>query len=130
MAVTRRTRSGPSRGVHGTLAGMLGLLLITTVAVIPLTYTIVQSRQTDGLVIDLAGRQRMLLERYMKELLLAAEGEAPSYRDARRLQPAPESPQRRLRARVERQADRERHGRPPPAPVLPGPTALRDAPAR
>ncbi|ALA57913.1 ATP-binding protein [Nitrospira moscoviensis] len=78
-------RSGKSRSVSRTLAGIFGLLLITTVSVIPLTYTVVQSRRSDAVVIDVAGRQRMLLERYMKELLLAETEGTPAYRATRDL---------------------------------------------
>ena len=78
-------RSGKSRSVSWTLAGIFGLLLITTVSVIPLTYTVVQSRRSDAVVIDVAGRQRMLLERYMKELLLAETEGTPAHRATRDL---------------------------------------------
>ncbi|NOT95833.1 MAG: hypothetical protein HOP00_05945 [Nitrospira sp.] len=60
--------------VNWTVAGILGLLIITALAIVFLTLTITQSRESDALVIDMAGRQRMLLERYMKELLVASQG--------------------------------------------------------
>jgi two-component system, OmpR family, sensor histidine kinase KdpD len=66
--------SEKSRDVNWTVAGILGLLIITVLATVPLTLTILQNRDSDALVIDMAGRQRMLLERYMKELLLASQG--------------------------------------------------------
>ena len=53
---------------------ILGLLIIAALASIPLTLTVLHYRESDALVIDMAGRQRMLLERYMKELLLAGQG--------------------------------------------------------
>lgn len=67
-------RSGRVRGVNWTLTGIFGLLIITVVSIVPLTLTILHLRLSDVRVIDVAGRQRMLLERHMKELLLAAEG--------------------------------------------------------
>jgi two-component system, OmpR family, sensor histidine kinase KdpD len=76
-------RSGKFRGVNRTLVGILGLLVITIVSTVPLTLTILQLRQSDGLVIDMAGRQRMLLERHMKELLLAADGVDTPYQRTR-----------------------------------------------
>ncbi len=66
--------SEKSRDVNWTVAGILGLLIITALAIVPLTLTILQNRESDALVIDLAGQQRMLLERHMKELLLASQG--------------------------------------------------------
>lgn len=67
-------RSEKFRGVNWTLPGILGLLAITAVSIVPFTLTIFYLRLSDAHVIDMAGRQRMLLERHMKELLLAAEG--------------------------------------------------------
>ena len=67
-------RPGRFRGVNWTLAGIFGLLLLTAVSIVSLTLTILQLRHSDALVIDRAGRQRMLLERHMKEVLLATDG--------------------------------------------------------
>ena len=63
------------------ITAILGLLIITALASIPLTLTILHHRESDALVIDIAGRQRMLLERYMKELLLAGQGLAAHHQD-------------------------------------------------
>ncbi len=83
---SRLIRSGAPQNVRRSLAGIVSLLLIATISIIPLSYTIVYYRQSDAVVIDVAGRQRMLLERYMKELLLAAEGSASREgQDTRRL---------------------------------------------
>jgi two-component system sensor histidine kinase KdpD len=67
------------------IAGILGLLIVTALASVPLTLTVLHHRESDALVIDMAGRQRMLLERYMKELLLAGEGVATHHEDTRAL---------------------------------------------
>ena len=72
-----------SHDVNWTAAGILGLLIITALAIVPLTLTVIHSRESDALVIDLAGRQRMLLERHMKEVLLASQGVDAQYRDSR-----------------------------------------------
>jgi two-component system sensor histidine kinase KdpD len=68
-----------SRRINWTLAGILGLLSLTVLAIVPLTLTVIHSRASDALVIDLAGRQRMLLERHMKEILLASQGLEAGY---------------------------------------------------
>jgi two-component system, OmpR family, sensor histidine kinase KdpD len=67
------------------IGGILGLLIVTALASIPLTLTVLHYRESDALVIDMAGRQRMLLERYMKELLLAGEGVVSNHEDTRAL---------------------------------------------
>ena len=76
-------RSGRFRGVNWTLAGIFGLLLLTAASIVPLTLTILQLRQSDAVVIDMAGRQRMLLERHMKEVLLATDGVNAPYEQTR-----------------------------------------------
>src|SRR6478672_10193118 len=74
-----------ARNHHWPIAGVLGLLIITALASIPLTLTVLHNQESDALVIDMAGRQRMLLERYMKELLLAAQGAAVHHQETRAL---------------------------------------------
>ncbi|BCA53595.1 putative Histidine kinase [Nitrospira sp. KM1] len=66
--------SGRSRKGNWTFAGIFGLLVITAVSIIPLTLTSIHYQESDALVIDVAGRQRMLIERYTKELLLESQG--------------------------------------------------------
>ena len=68
-----------SRRLRWKLAGILGLLAMTAVGIIPLTVAIIYNRQSDAVAIDMAGRQRMLLERHMKEVLLASQGTATAY---------------------------------------------------
>src|SRR5512147_2587066 len=77
--------SGQSEQSHNqtTVAGIFGLLILTALAIVPLTLTVIHSRESDALVIDLAGRQRMLLERHMKEVLLASQGVDAQYKVTR-----------------------------------------------
>ena len=79
MAGRSSSPTSNSPRLHWKLAGMLGLLAMTAVGIIPLTLAIIYSRQSDALAIDMAGRQRMLLERHMKEVLLASQGTATRY---------------------------------------------------
>ena len=79
MAAAASPASVRPHEVNWTVAGISGLLLITALAVVPLTLTVLHSRESDALVIDLAGRQRMLLERHMKEVLLASQGVEADY---------------------------------------------------
>ncbi|HMU55599.1 MAG TPA: ATP-binding protein [Nitrospira sp.] len=73
-----------ARPANWTVAGIFGLLIITLLAFVPLTMTFLQSLDSDAVRIDLAGRQRMLLERQMKELLLSAQGVPSAYDQTRR----------------------------------------------
>lgn len=66
-----------------TIAGILGLLIITVLSIIPLTLSINQSHESDAVMIDTAGRQRMLLERHMEEMILFAQGVDTPYTHTR-----------------------------------------------
>ncbi len=77
--------SGRLRGANWTFAGIFGLLAITALSVVPLTVTIHHLGQSSAMVIDIAGQQRMLLERYMKEVLLASDGVSVPYQKTRGL---------------------------------------------
>lgn len=57
-----------------TISSVLGLLIIAAFAIVPLTLTFLHNSESNSIVIDVSGLQRMLLQRYMKELLLASEG--------------------------------------------------------
>ena len=83
MADATSSLSVRSHNVNWIVVGILGLLIITALAIVPLTLTIIHSRESDALVIDLAGRQRMLLERHMKEVLLASQGVDAQYQQTR-----------------------------------------------
>lgn len=48
---------------------LTGLLLIVTCLLITATLWVVHGQQTDGLIINLSGRQRMLAEKFAKEVL-------------------------------------------------------------
>jgi len=84
MADTALPPVDQARPANWTVAGIFGLLVITLLAFVPLTMTFLQSLDSDALLVDLAGRQRMLLERQMKELLLSAHGVQSDYDQTRR----------------------------------------------
>ena len=83
MADAASPPSARSHDVNWTVVGILGLLIITAISIVPLTLTIIHSRESDALVIDLAGQQRMLLERHLKEVLLVAQGVEVQYQQTR-----------------------------------------------
>jgi two-component system sensor histidine kinase KdpD len=75
------TRIATNRLIHFNwrILSVIGLLTLVALAFVPLTLTLLQSRDSDALLIDVAGRQRMLLERYMKEVLEASQGMPSEY---------------------------------------------------
>jgi two-component system sensor histidine kinase KdpD len=83
MDVATSLSSVKPHDVNWTVWAILGLLIVTTLAIVPLTLTIIHGRESDAVVIDLAGRQRMLLERHIKEILLTAQGTAAQYQRTR-----------------------------------------------
>ena len=83
MAAATPSPSVRSHDISWTVVGILGLLIITALAIVPLTLTVIHSRESDAVVIDLAGRQRMLLERHVKEVLLASQGVDAQYQQTR-----------------------------------------------
>jgi len=85
MADAVLPRAGHHRATNRALAGIFGLLIITILAVVPLTITFLQTRESDARLIDMAGRQRMLLERHMKELLLTSQGMQTRHEQTRAL---------------------------------------------
>jgi PAS domain S-box-containing protein len=66
-------------------AGIAALFLLTIAGLVLQTISSIQGRHVDGAVIDLTGRQRMLIERHLQEILLAAEGRPSTYLATRKL---------------------------------------------
>ena len=62
-------------------------ILFTVAISLIMTYLLVmiQNQKNDGLVVDMAGRQRMLNQRQFKEMLLAAQGQTAAYQKTRQL---------------------------------------------
>ncbi|MBA2251860.1 MAG: type IV pili methyl-accepting chemotaxis transducer N-terminal domain-containing protein [Nitrospirales bacterium] len=61
-------------GIRWKIVALVGVLLFALLGSLYQTYLIVHNRQADAVIIDLAGRQRMLIERHLKQVLLASEG--------------------------------------------------------
>ncbi|OQW30542.1 MAG: hypothetical protein A4E19_09540 [Nitrospira sp. SG-bin1] len=79
MGGSPHDRNTKPPSVTWTIAGILGLLIIAVLSIVPLTLSISQSRESDAVMIDTAGRQRMLLERHMEEVILFAQGVDTQY---------------------------------------------------
>jgi PAS domain S-box-containing protein len=67
------------------LAGIAALFLLTIAGVVLQTISTINGRHTDGVIIDVAGRQRMLIERHLKEVFLASEGRRMDYSSTRKM---------------------------------------------
>lgn len=61
--------------MNGKLALLLGVFVVLIVATIGATYLTVNTQKTDGLVINLAGKQRMLTQEMTKEVLGVLRGD-------------------------------------------------------
>lgn len=55
--------------MNGKLALLLGVFVVLIIATIGATYLTVNSQKTDGLVINIAGKQRMLTQKMTKEMV-------------------------------------------------------------
>ena len=58
----------------GKFVTLVGVLLFALLGSLYQTYLIVHNRQADSVIIDLAGRQHMLIERHLKQVSLASQG--------------------------------------------------------
>jgi two-component system, OmpR family, sensor histidine kinase KdpD len=70
--------SSNSRGVQR-VAILAALFVLTIVGALFYTIITLHEQKLDALVVDLAGRQRMLNERHMKEILLVSHGSPAAY---------------------------------------------------
>ena len=66
--------SGRLWGVNWTFAGIFSLLVLTALSIVPLTVTVHHLGESNASAIDVAGQQRMSLDRYMKEVLTHGRG--------------------------------------------------------
>lgn len=83
MAPFSQTRSIFSSPISCRLFVLLILLLAGLFGMVAFTISGIQDQEIDALVIDLAGRQRMLQERHMKEILLARQSSHVNYTSTR-----------------------------------------------
>jgi len=67
------------------LASLAGLFILAIVGILWYTLVTLQAQKSDAVLVDLAGRQRMLNQRHMKEILLASRGLPADYRYTRRV---------------------------------------------
>jgi PAS domain S-box-containing protein len=79
MAPFSQSRSFFSSSISHWLIVLLALFLAGLFVIVAFTISSLQDREVDALVIDLAGRQRMLQQRHMKEILLVRQGSKADY---------------------------------------------------
>jgi PAS domain S-box-containing protein len=66
------------------LAAIAALFLLTIAGLVLQTIGTIKDRHADGVIIDVAGRQRMLIERHLQEVLVASQGRLMDYATTRR----------------------------------------------
>ncbi|MEE8494567.1 MAG: PAS domain S-box protein [Nitrospirales bacterium] len=71
--------------VRGRLTGITILFVVLTVGILVHTGITFQAQKSDGLIIDIAGRQRLLHERHLNEMLLVSRGSTVDYQSTRRI---------------------------------------------
>lgn len=76
--------SGRSRIVQK-LAILTSLFIFTLVTILFYTIVTLQEQRLDGVIVDLAGRQRMLNQRHMNEIMLVSRGLPVDYSSTRKL---------------------------------------------
>src|SRR5437879_6256983 len=67
------------------LAILASLFIFTLLGILLYTIVTLQEQRLDGVVVDLAGRQRMLNQRHMKEILLVSRGLPVHYSSTRNI---------------------------------------------
>ncbi len=70
---------------RGRLTGITILFVVLTVGILVHTGITFQAQKSDGLIIDIAGRQRLLHERHLNEMLLVSRGSTADYQSTRRI---------------------------------------------
>ena len=66
-------------GIRAGFAGIISLYLLTMFGILAYTIFTFQSQRSDAVVIDLAGRQRMLNTKHMMQILLVSQGVQADY---------------------------------------------------
>lgn len=72
-------------GHRAGFAGIIALYIVTMVGIVVYTVVTFQSQRSDAVIIDLAGRQRMLNTRHMMQILLVSQGGQADYRHTRKI---------------------------------------------
>ena len=90
MVITMKTFWFPDTlkrhfGIRAGFAGIIVLYVLTLVGILAYTVFTFQSQRSDAVVIDLAGRQRMLNTKHMMQILLVSQGVSADYGVTRKL---------------------------------------------
>jgi two-component system, OmpR family, sensor histidine kinase KdpD len=75
----------PTFGIRTSFAGIIALYVVTMLGMVGYTLITFQSQRSDAVVIDLAGRQRMLNTRHLMQILLVSQGGKADYHYTRRI---------------------------------------------
>lgn len=72
-------------GIRAGLMGIIALYVVTMIGMLSYTFFTFQNQRSNALIIDLAGRQRMLNTRHMMQILLVSQGGQADYHDTRKI---------------------------------------------
>ena len=75
---SKLTKVGPL-SIGRALLVLTSVFIVTLFGILLYTIITIQDQKLDGVLVDLAGRQRMLNQRHMKEILLTAQGLPADY---------------------------------------------------
>ena len=67
------------------LPTLIALLIVTLLGILAYTISTLYEQKLDGIIIDLAGRQRMLIQRHLNEILLRSQGIPTDFETTRHL---------------------------------------------
>lgn len=73
------------REIRWSLFSLIGLLCLTLSGILAYTLLTIYDQRLDATIVDLAGRQRMLLERHQKEIFLVSQGIPANFQNTRNL---------------------------------------------
>ncbi|MDT7042505.1 PAS domain S-box protein [Candidatus Nitronereus thalassa] len=61
------------------LITMVVIFILALVSILTFTLNIVKTLELDGVIVDIAGRQRMMIQQYFSEMMLASHGNQPDH---------------------------------------------------
>ena len=79
MQSADQSRPSPIRSLTFQVTFIVAILVLLAGGVIGSTLWVLDAQKSDGVVINLAGRQRMLTQKLSKEFLLAQQGDEQSW---------------------------------------------------
>ena len=79
MKSFEKLRHSFSLSIGQQLIMMVSVFILTLGGILAYTFSTVKNLEFDSIVVDVAGRQRMMIQRYLNEILLTSEGNPKEY---------------------------------------------------